>query len=293
MKILVTGASGYIGKHLCNKLHKEGHDITKLANKNSGSDYKIVDITSYKSVKEQILGYDFVIHLACLSLPLCIKNPQYGHEVNVNGTNNIARACAEKNIKLLIVSSSEVYGNPKELPITENIAKKPISIYGNQKLLAENCCIYWSRKLGLRYSIIRLFNVFGPAFDMEKRNTVESIFIQNAMLQKNILINGGYNNSRDFLYIDDAIYALHKAIINFNEIQDKTLNIASGIETSLVDLAYSVCDIFNQSRDIVNVTYEGSSLRSQADISLAKSLINFEPKISITEGLKKIIKSWE
>lgn len=291
MKILLTGASGFVGQHLWPALCDDGYEVTRLANSSKDTAYTICDITKYEQISELVTGHDLVVHLACLALPICSKDPGLGFEVNVTGTNNIARACVAQDVNLLMVSTSEVYGLQLNMPIFENAPKLPVSIYGGYKLLGEQCCENWARHSGLKYATVRLFNIFGTAVDGAPRNTVETSFLRKALAGDTLQVNGGHHNSRDFLYIDDAILGLRLAVKKFMEIRGQVLNLGSGIETNLSSLAELACDVVRAESRLVKVTNEGAPVRFQANIEKAKSLMGFEPKTTLKEGLTIILGS--
>lgn len=286
MRILLTGASGFIGQHLSPELEKKGYQVTKMAHKyNESSGYIACDVTQYDQLETLVKGHNLVIHLACMALPACIKDPNLGFQVNVLGTNNIARCCAEAGIDLLMVSTSEVYGLQSVLPISEDSPKKPMSIYGGYKLLSEQCCENWANSSALNYATVRLFNIFGPSANGSPHDTVETIFLRKAHLNECITVSGGEYNSRDFLYIDDAVKGLILAADNFKKIQGQIINLGSGIETSLSSLALLICNHAGVSSDLVKISDHGISLRAQADIHLAQTLLNFKHKISLAHGI--------
>lgn len=286
MRILLSGASGFIGQYLGPELEKKGHQVTKMAHKSYiNEEYISCDITQYEQVKILLKEQDFVIHLACVSLPACIKDPNLGFKVNVLGTNNIARCCAEADIALLMISTSEVYGFQSVFPISEDSPKKPISIYGGYKLLSEQCCENWAESSGLNHATVRLFNIFGPSANGSPRNTVETIFLRKALANESITVSGGELNSRDFLYINDAVRGLILAAENFEKIQNQVINLGSGIETSLSSLAFLICKHIGAKSDLIKISDHGIPLRSQADIQLAQTLLNFKPEINLSNGI--------
>ena len=292
MKILLTGASGFIGQHLSPELEKKGHQVTKMAHKSTASlDYIACDVTQYEQLEKLVKGQELVIHLACVALPACIKDPSLGFEINVLGTNNIARCCVDANVNLLMVSTSEVYGLQSVFPISEDFPTRPMSIYGGYKLLSEQCCENWAESSGLNHAIVRLFNIFGPSVDGTPRNTVETIFIKKAISGQQLQVNGGEHNSRDFLYIDDAVRGLLSAVENFEKIQGRVINLGTGIETSLSSLAFLICNYVGVDSDMVKTSDNGVSVRAQGDIQLAKTLLNFNPAVTLSRGIDMIAKS--
>lgn len=290
MRILVSGATGYIGQHLVRALESAGHDVTKVGFRAASSDPDIVrcDIANAEELAQFVCGHDMVVHLACLALPACIESPEVGFNVNVAGTNNVAMVCARLKVKLLMVSTSEVYGRQDLLPIKECAVRKPVSIYGGYKLLAEQCCENWKLSSGLSYAIVRLFNIYGPAANGEPRNTVETIFLRRALSNAPLIVKGR-ENSRDFLYVGDAIAGLLMAIENFKAIEGCSINLARGIETSLENLALQVCSVIGyEPGHLLKLEDSETTVRFQADISASRNLLGFEPKVSLEQGLQII-----
>lgn len=290
MKILVTGATGYIGQHLVLALESAGHDVTKLGFGSASINPDVIrcDITNAEDLTQLVFSHDMVVHLACLALPACIENPDKGFNVNVAGTNNVAMVCARLEVKLLMVSTSEVYGIQDSLPIKECVARKPASIYGGYKLLAEQCCENWMLTSGLSYAVVRLFNIYGPSANGEPRNTVETIFLRRASCNTPLIVKGRAN-SRDFLYVGDAIAGLLMAVDNFKVIDGCSINLASGTETTLEELALLVCSaVGREPSHLLKLEDSETAVRFQADISAARKLLGFDPKVSIEQGLQII-----
>ena len=289
MRILVTGASGYVGQHLSLELELNGHRVTKAAHKaRPDSGYVFCDVTKFDSLPALVSDHDMVIHLACTALADCVQDPALGFNVNVLGTNNIARCCAEAGVKLLLVSTSEVYGKQSIFPIKEEAEKKPLSIYGGYKLLSEQCCINWGETSDLKYAIVRLFNVYGPSADGVARRTVETIFLTKALGAEKLQVAGGDTTSRDFVFISDAVNGLCLACENISEINRHIINIGSGKETSLLDLATTICDYVGVNRASIQIMEQKSPLRAEADITLARKLLDFNPKVSLISGIEMI-----
>ncbi len=292
--ILITGATGYIGQHLLSRLCNDGVAVRVFTRRAIGAvtlgRQHIGSIDDAAAVDAAVAASDLVVHLACMALPECQQDARACFAVNVTGTENVARSCAQHGIPMLMVSTSEVYGPKTELPITEDADKLPISIYGAHKLQAELSCQAWGRNAGLRYRIIRLFNVYGTALDGKPRRTVESIFLDCARKGLPMKVTGSSASSRDFLYIDDVIAALVDSAIQGADFSGEIFNIASGLECSLVELARVACELTDQSfDDLVTVEESRPAERFCADISHARLQLGFEPQIDLREGLRRIL----
>ena len=295
-RILITGATGYIGRHFVESL-KLTQDAFKVFIREKEKDFDkrnifYGDITNFSKVNKAIAECDIVLHLACVPVGICKQNPELGYSVNVEGTKNVATSCAEQKKELIFVSSSEVYGHSSELPFKEESKVVPESVYGSQKYLAEKICLDLVKQKDLPLIIIRLFNVYGPSVDGSPRNTVETIFLRNALERKKLIINDSVT-TKDFLYVDDAINAIWLTLRNSKNLNYSIFNIGSGVETSLVELAKKICKLTNCSfDDLVEINDDKSGgTRCVADTNLSFKCLNFKNKVPLELGLKLIQES--
>lgn len=295
-KVFVTGASGFIAAELIPCLLRESFEVSGgfraiADNKFNNKNFKPIqlNIHKYEDVKLAIMNSDLVVHLACTSLPKSIDDPKESFMTNVLGSENIANACSALDIPIIALSTSEVYGPYSELPNSASAELKPNSIYGKNKYLSEEIFLHSSRFMNLKFLIIRLFNIYGSS---TPRNTVETIFIKNALAGKRIVINGHHDNSRDFLHINDAINGVIQCIQNFHLLQGYVYNLASGQELKLIDLAKKICELTNQSENLISINQDKiKPERFCADITALCKKINFSPKVSIEAGLRQMIYS--
>ncbi|MFH1445176.1 MAG: NAD-dependent epimerase/dehydratase family protein [Nanoarchaeota archaeon] len=285
MKILITGGSGFVGRHLINKLKEEGHEIHVLDIVDpsiEGVEYHEADILNYGSVKKAMdYDIDTVYHLAAqISLPFSVQNPVKDFELNVRGTVNILEACRELKIrKIVFVSTAAVYGVPQENPISEDHPKRPNTPYGASKLSAESYVKLYSKLYGLTYTILRFFNLYGPG-----GKGVVPIFVSKAKSREPLTFVGSGNQIRDFLYVDDAAKALVMAL---NNLDNDDFNVGFGKETTIKQVAEEVKNQIGAEFISVEQTAE-EELYPIANIEKIKSK-GFEPSVSLSEGIKKII----
>ena len=297
MKLIVTGGAGFIGSHLTKYLIKKGHNVSVIDSLRRGSfenlkemedkiDFQKIDILDYNAMKSVVKNTDGIFHQAALgSVPQSFKEPEEYRRVNAIGTENILKLAKEFGFKVVYASSSSVYGNQNKFPIKEDAAKKPLNPYGQSKLEAEQFAEKYS-KLGVKVIGLRYFNVFGIGQNPNYAGVIPK-FIEQLIHHKPPIIYGNGNQLRNFTFVDDVVEA------NVLAFESKTehafINIATGVMTSVRQLAEIMINLSGLSiKPIYEKPREGDIEKSQADISLAKSLINWEPKTTLEEGLKKI-----
>lgn len=297
MKLIVTGGAGFIGSHLTKYLIKKGHNVSVIDSLRRGSfenlkemedkiDFQKIDILDYDAMKSVVKNTDGIFHQAALgSVPQSFKEPEEYRRVNAVGTENVLKLAKEFGFKVVYASSSSVYGNQNKFPIKEDAAKKPLNPYGQSKLEAEQFAEKYS-KLGVKVIGLRYFNVFGIGQNPNYAGVIPK-FIEQLIHHKPPIIYGDGNQLRNFTFVDDVVEA------NVLAFESKTehafINIATGVMTSVRQLAEIMINLSGLSiKPIYEKPREGDIEKSQADISLAKSLINWEPKTTLEEGLKKI-----
>jgi UDP-glucose 4-epimerase len=304
-RILVTGGAGFIGSHLVSLLLKQGCKVTVLDNLSTGklenlrgclndSGFKFVkgDLRNRRDLEEAVRGVDAVFHLAAItSVPYSVKHPNVTMKVNVEGTRKLLEACLRGRVKSFIyVSSCAVYGEPKYLPIDEKHPTKPISPYAESKLKAERICRDFQEAHGLKTTVLRPFNVYGPGMRSDQYGGVVARFIERLRLGKPPIIYGDGEQTRDFIHVEDAVRAMILALDN-EETAGRTFNVATGTPTSINRLAQLLIDLFgakgikpkHRKPRIGDVKY------SYADIREAKAILGFEPKISLRDGLSTLL----
>lgn len=297
MKLIVTGGAGFIGSHLTKYLIKKGHNVSVIDSLRRGSlenlkemedkiDFQKIDILDYDAMKSVVKNTDGIFHQAALgSVPQSFKEPEEYRRVNAVGTENVLKLAKEFGFKVVYASSSSVYGNQNKFPIKEDAAKKPLNPYGQSKLEAEQFAEKYS-KLGVKVIGLRYFNVFGIGQNPNYAGVIPK-FIEQLIHHKPPIIYGDGNQLRNFTFVDDVVKA------NVLAFESKTehafINIATGVMTSVRQLAEIMINLSGLSiKPIYEKPREGDIEKSQADISLAKSLINWKPKTTLEDGLKKI-----
>ncbi|MDH3735668.1 MAG: GDP-mannose 4,6-dehydratase [Nitrosopumilus sp.] len=297
LNILVTGGAGFIGGYLVDFL-LNSHKVTiydNLSNSSKetlnslikkGARFFKGDILDYDTLVESSKGFDLVIHLAAkLDVTESTLHPEVVENINVNGTINVLKSCIKNNTKKIIfASSAAVYGD-SNIAVTENIETKPISPYGTSKMLAENE-IKKMAKNNLDYVILRLFNIYGKRQNRQYAGVI-SKFTENLSKDNPLVIYGDGKQTRDFISINDVINAFD-CVVKINS--SGTYNIASGKSISIKELAKIFLDISGKKVEIKYKSAKKEDIKySQADITLAKKELGFNPKVNLKEGLSDLI----
>jgi len=283
-QILLTGSMGFIGSHL----------LKKLASK-----YRVIGInnyldkksTNYNPIKKNItrlkttdLPDDLhsIIHLAAITdTKYCEQNPQECFKTNVNGTQNLLEIARKKEVKLVYVSTSHVYGKPKKLPIKEDDPKQPTSIYASSKLAGEINCMGYANSYGMDISIARLFSVYGP----HSPSHLVTYRIMSQLRTKNIIL-GNLKPERDFIFIDDVVSAIQIILRKTKRFND--YNVGNGKSYSI----QKICEIVKKLTNFDTPINSSNQLLRKNDIqkivcdpSKLKK-IGWKPKVSIFSGLE-------
>ncbi len=315
---LVTGGAGFIGSHLVETLLKGGEQVTVLDNFSTGKEdnllfvdelslppggYTLVrgDIRDLTTCQEACRGIDFVLHQAALgSVPRSIDDPVTTNEVNIQGTLNMLVAARDARVKrFLYASSSSVYGDPASSginqaevrPKVESQIPNPQSPYAVSKLTGEYYCRVFSKVYHLETISLRYFNVFGERQDANSHYAaVIPKFISALVNGQAPTIFGDGEQSRDFTYVENVVQANLKGCSTSSDIPDSVFNIACGERTTLNALFAILCKIMDSKQQPHYVPPRpGDVKHSLADISKAAAAINYNPSVTIGEGLKKTV----
>lgn len=300
MNILVTGGCGFIGSNLCRRLLENNHNVICLDNCSSGTKKNINDLLSnskFEFIRHDIvnpiyLEVDLIYHLACPASPKYYQhNPIKTVKTNVIGTLNILGLAKRLGVKVLLSSTSEVYGDPTVSPQNEdywgNVNPNGIrSCYDEGKRIAETLFMEYNRAHNVDIKIVRIFNTYGP-YLRKNDGRVVSNFICQALKNENITIYGNGNQTRSFCYINDLIDGLIR-MMNSNE--KGPINIGNDNEITVLKLAETVKEITNSESSIVFKELPGDDpKRRRPDLTRAKNLLKWESKINLHDGLKLTI----
>lgn len=307
-KVLVTGADGFIGSHLCELLLENGYDVRAFVyynsfnswgwldsldkNKKSKIDIFSGDIRDPNGVREAMKGIDEVFHLAALiAIPFSYHSPDSYVDTNIKGTLNVLQASRELNTKrILITSTSEVYGTAKYVPIDENHPFQGQSPYSATKIGADRIAESFYRSFDLPLTIVRPFNTYGPR--QSARAVIPTIITQLLCGEKQIKL-GSLTPTRDFNYVKDTANGFFEISKSEKTIGEE-INIATSKEISIKDLASEIIRQINKDATIICDEERLRPEKSEVNRLLGsnekiKKLTNWEPKFTFAEGIKETI----
>lgn len=306
---MVTGGAGFIGSNLTEALLEKGHSVRVLDNFSTGKKENLVfgqaypsleiiegDIRDLRICQEATRDREYVFHQAALpSVERSIEDPLTSNEVNAGGVLNILIAARDAGVKRLIyASSSSIYGDTPTLPKHEEMAPNPLSPYALQKHIGEQYCRLFSQLYGLETVSLRYFNIFGPKQDPASiYSAVIPRFIQALIDGRSPTIFGDGEQSRDFTYVDNVVYA-NRLAMSAGRLEGEAINIACGKRTSLNQLLTFLKEIL---RSKVSPVYEkprkGDVRHSLAEIRRGKQLLGYEPRVGMEAGLKKTVEYFQ
>lgn len=298
-KVLITGAAGFLGSHLCDKFIKEGYTVIGMDNLLTGSlkniehlfpmkefEFYYYDVTKFVHIPGKL---DYILHFASPASPIdYLKMPIQTLKVGSLGTHNLLGLAKEKGSRFLIASTSEIYGDPLEHPQTEEYWGNvnpigPRGVYDEAKRFMEAITMAYHSYHNLDTRIARIFNTFGPRMRLDDGRALPT-FIGQALRGEDITVFGNGSQTRSFCFVDDEIEGIYKLLLS-----DYTLpvNIGNPEEISLLQFAEEVKEITGVNSKIVfkPLPQDDPKVR-QPDISKAKSVLGWEPKIPRKEGLK-------
>ncbi len=305
MNVLVTGGAGFIGSHLVDRLVNSGYHVKVFDNLSTGNlsniqghidsgkiDFVKGDIRNLEQVKTCVQGMDAVFHLAAVvSVPLSVKDPKFTYETNVSGTINLLSALASKNSngKFIFVSSCAVYGEPQYLPVDEKHPTNPISPYADSKLLGEYYTLGFNQNKLLRTAALRFFNVYGLRQGLSEYSGVMTKFIDCIKQKMPLTIYGDGTQTRDFVHVSNIVDAIVACLEN-PAAEGQVFNIGTGNALTIEDLAKSLIQLSGASCSIAHAPIrEGDIKHSYANISKAKSLLDYQSTMQLNTGLQELL----
>ena len=301
LRVLVTGGAGFIGSHLVAALLRRGDDVRVLDNFSTGfrgnldalrDDFELLegDLRSYERVHNAVRGCDFVLHQGALpSVPRSVQDPLTSSEINVGGTLNVLLNARDEGVRRVVVaSSSSVYGDTPGLPRVETMAASPLAPYAVSKLAAEQYALSFHRVYGLETAALRYFNVFGPRQDPNSHySAVIPKFIVAQQQGESPVIYGDGEQSRDFTFIDDVVQA-NLLAMDAPGAAGRAFNVACGRQRSLNELVATLNSLLGtQIEPTYSAPRPGDVQHSLADISLARELLGYEPAVGFEDGLER------
>ena len=311
MRFLVTGGAGFIGSHIVERLLKEGHFVRVLDNFSSGKEenlnftydlpptiYHLIkgDIRDYQTCLQACSGIDYVLHQAALrSVPKSMTMPHEYNAVNIDGTVNILQAALKSKVKrVVIASSSSIYGDTDKFPEREDFLPQLISPYELTKLAGEHYCRIFSEHFNVETVCLRYFNVFGPrqALDDEYAVVIPK-FIHCILNDEQPPIFGNGKQSRDFTYVDNVVEANILAATKPG-IKCEIFNVANGHDNTVLELVDTLNKIIGKNiKPKFLPVRAGDVFRTAADISKIKSMRGFKPEVNFEEGLRETVEWFE
>jgi UDP-glucose 4-epimerase len=306
MRALVTGGAGFIGSHLAERLHNEGHKVLVVDNLASGTTRLPIlqelgiDLDTTDIRQEKLRGVissfapQLIFHLAAQpNVNNSVADPLHDAKVNVVGTLRVLEAARDIKARVIFASSGgTIYGEVDEarLPTSEETQGRPGSPYGITKRVAEDYFRFYQRTYGLPFVSLALSNVYGPRQDPHGEAGVVAIFAFRLLKGERCVIFGDGKQTRDFVYVADVVGAFLAAM---NGGERETINIGTGVETSVEELYRTMAEVCGADKDPV---YEperpGEVRRSSLDISKAKRVIGWKPATPLSEGLRLTINSF-
>jgi UDP-glucuronate decarboxylase len=305
-RILVTGGSGFLGSHLCEKLLDMGNDVLSIDNYFTGRKENIAHLIEnpyFEAMRHDVtfplyVEVDEIYNLACPASPVHYQfDPVQTTKTSVHGAINMLGLAKRLKAKVLQASTSEVYGDPQEHPQSENYwgHVNPVGIrscYDEGKRCAETLFFDYYRQHKLGIKVARIFNTYGPRMHPNDGRVVSNLIIQ-AIQNKSITIYGDGAQTRSFCYVDDLIEALIR-LMNSPDDLTGPVNLGNPVETSILELAQTIIELTDSSSSLEYKELPSDDPRKRCpDISLAKEKLGWEPMVPLKKGLAKTIEYFE
>jgi UDP-glucose 4-epimerase len=307
-KICVTGAAGFIGGHIAEALLREGHEVTALDDFSSGkrenaallaqhARFSLVEgsIEDVQAVRRAVEGAKWVFHLAAIpSVPLSMAEPGRTTQVNVSGTVNVLEAARRSGAERVVLACScAAYGDGPEQPKHEGLLARPMSPYAAQKIACELYAQTYTRAYGLPCVALRFFNVYGPRQDPKSEYAAAIPRFTTRLLagQRPIVFGDGLQ-TRDFVHVSDVVRANFLAATAPGA-PGEIINVASGKSSSLIELIGTLKQVIGPAAQHLEIEHQapraGDLRESSADITRARALLGYEPRVPLAQGLAGVV----
>ncbi|MFI1772651.1 UDP-glucuronic acid decarboxylase family protein [Thalassobellus citreus] len=298
-KVLITGAAGFLGSHLCDRFINEGFHVTGMDNFITGDKKNIAhlnDHSNFKFIEHDVTEYinfegklDYILHFASPASPIdYLKIPIQTLKVGSLGTHNLLGLAFAKKSRMLIASTSEVYGDPLVHPQAESYYGNvntigPRGVYDEAKRFQESITMAYHRFHGLETRIVRIFNTYGPRMRLNDGRVIPA-FMGQALRGEDLTIFGDGSQTRSFCFVDDQVEGIYRLLLsNYAE----PVNIGNPHEITISDFAEEIIKLTGTTQKVIYKDLPvNDPMQRQPDISLAKKLLNWEPKVSRAEGMK-------
>jgi dTDP-glucose 4,6-dehydratase len=298
-RVLITGAAGFLGSHLCDRFIKEGYRVVAMDNLITGDlkniehlfpleDFEFYnhDVSNYVHVAGDL---DYILHFASPASPIdYLKIPIQTLKVGSLGTHNLLGLAKAKNARLLIASTSEIYGDPLVHPQDESYYGNvntigPRGVYDEAKRFQESLTMAYHRFHGLETRIVRIFNTYGPRMRLNDGRVIPA-FMGQALRGEDITIFGDGSQTRSFCYVDDQVEGIYRLLLS--DYSDP-VNIGNPNEITIGDFAEEIIALTGTDQKVVYRDLpQDDPLKRRPDISLAKKILDWEPKVGREEGMK-------
>ncbi len=308
MRILITGAAGFLGSHLSDRLVEMDHEVIGMDNFITGSPDNIAHLANHENFtffKRDVSNYIFVpgeidaiLHFASPASPNPQSKSGYFNlpiqtmKAGALGTHNCLGVARTHNSRFLLASTSEIYGDPLVHPQTEDYPGNvdPIgtrAVYDEAKRFAESLTMAYHRFHGVNTSIVRIFNTYGPRMDLEDGRALPNM-LKQALLGQPLTVYGDGSQTRSFCYVDDLIDGILKLLFSDEHMP---VNIGNPVEMSMLEFAQTINKVTENKAGITFVDARSARdpQRRQPDITRARNILNWEPKIDLEEGIRRTI----
>ncbi len=297
MRYLITGTAGFLGSALANRLVQEGHSVRGLDDLSTGDPSALSpevhfvrgDVNDRPKLWTLLQEIDCVYHLAAKVLvPESVLYPREYNEVNVGGTVTLMEAMRDVGVRRVVfISSGAIYGNQEIQPVSEDATPNPRSPYAVSKLAAEYYVKTIGRLWGIETVCLRVFNAYGPGQHLPPVHAPVLLnFLRQALQNGTLVIHGDGTQTRDYVYVDDVVQAMIAAS-TAPGVDQMTINIGSGVETSVRDLVKIVISVTGSEPEVVyNPRSDGGPARMCADLRRAAALLNYRPSIPLETGVR-------
>jgi len=301
-RVLVTGGAGFLGSHLCERLVQMGCDVICVDNFFSGSKrniFHLLERPNFELIRHDIihplyLEVDEIYNLACPASPVYYQmNPVKTIKTNIMGSINMLGLAKRVKAKILQASTSEVYGNPQKHPQDESYWGNvnpigPRACYDEGKRCAETLFFEYHRQNNVRIKVVRIFNTYGPRMNPNDGRVISNFIVQ-ALTGQDITVFGDGSQTRSFCYVDDMIDGIIKMMETPDEITGP-INLGNPEEITILELAELILKLTKSRSKIVFLPRpKDDPSRRKPDITLAKKILGWEPKVPLEEGLKRTI----
>ncbi|MGO3237920.1 MAG: UDP-glucuronic acid decarboxylase family protein [Psychroflexus halocasei] len=299
-KILITGAAGFLGSHLCDRFIKEGYHVIAMDNLITGNikniehlfplenfEFHNHDVTKFVHVAGDL---DYILHFASPASPIdYLKIPIQTLKVGSLGTHNLLGLAKQKDARILIASTSEVYGDPLVHPQTEDYYGNvntigPRGVYDEAKRFQESITMAYNRFHGLETRIVRIFNTYGPRMRLNDGRVIPA-FIGQALRGEDLTVFGDGSQTRSFCFVDDQVEGIYRLLLSDYV---EPVNIGNPHEITISDFAQEIIKLTGTDQKVIYKDLPvNDPQQRQPDISLAKEILDWEPKVNRADGMQK------